>query len=200
MEYRCQSADPNAYLAPSAWIDYRHPAVSDVARRLAATAATGREHMEQAYLFVRDEVSHSGDLPPADRRVARTASEALVLRQGLCYAKSLVLAALLRWRGIPCGLCYQLLGNGEPTLHGLNAVYLPDESRWVRLDARGPGRPDFSLRDDVLYYVPDPVKGEVDYPVVYPDPDRAVAAALAAHDDFDSLSGNLPGSLSGFHS
>lgn len=59
---------------------------------------------------------------------------------GYCYAKSHLLAALLRANGIPAGLCYQRLsvdGEGAPfCLHGLNAVYL-DGYGWYRIDARG---------------------------------------------------------------
>jgi hypothetical protein len=64
----------------------------------------------------------------------------LVHKTGYCYAKSHLLAALLRANGIPAGLCYQRLsieGNGSPyCLHGLNAVYLK-EFGWYRIDARG---------------------------------------------------------------
>ncbi len=198
MEYICQSADLRSYLALSESIDHDHPAVIETANRLAARSATDRDYLEQAFLFVRDEVSHSNDLPPEARRVTRTASEAIVAQQGLCYVKAFAFAALLRRRGIPCGLCYQLLRNGDSTLHGLNAVYVPEQSRWIRLDTRGPGRPAFGLAADAFYYIPDPAKGEVDYPFIYAGPDRAVTDALRAHDDFDSLSNALPGALHGF--
>lgn len=61
-------------------------------------------------------------------------------RTGFCYAKSHLLAALLRANGIAAGLCYQRLsvnGGGTPyCLHGLNAVFLKDFG-WYRVDARG---------------------------------------------------------------
>ena len=68
------------------------------------------------------------------------ASEVLEHGTGYCYAKSHLLAALLRANAIPAGLCYQRLsleGNGAPyCLHGLNAVRLPVHG-WYRIDPRG---------------------------------------------------------------
>ena len=64
----------------------------------------------------------------------------LAHRTGFCYAKSHLLAALLRANGIPAGFCYQRLsidGAGPPfCLHGFNAVLLPAHG-WYRMDARG---------------------------------------------------------------
>ncbi len=59
---------------------------------------------------------------------------------GYCYAKSHLLAALLRANHIQAALCYQRLSvfdNGAPyCLHGLNAIYLKAHG-WYRVDARG---------------------------------------------------------------
>jgi hypothetical protein len=76
------------------------------------------------------------------------ASDVLKYRTGYCFAKSHLLAALLRANQIPAGLCYQRLTIDDPpnterternipcTLHGLNAIFLPDIG-WYRVDARG---------------------------------------------------------------
>jgi transglutaminase-like putative cysteine protease len=68
------------------------------------------------------------------------ASEVLQHKTGYCFAKSHLLAALLRANQIPVGFCYQRLSiddNGAPySLHGFNAVYFP-EVGWYRVDARG---------------------------------------------------------------
>lgn len=68
------------------------------------------------------------------------ASDVLEHKTGYCYAKSHLLAALLRANSIPAGFCYQRLSiddDGAPySLHGLNAVYLEPDG-WYRLDARG---------------------------------------------------------------
>jgi transglutaminase-like putative cysteine protease len=74
------------------------------------------------------EIKHSNDyrLNPVTCR----ASEVLEHKTGYCYAKSHLLAALLRANNIPAGICYQRLTikNDQPPfcLHGLNAVNLPD--------------------------------------------------------------------------
>nr|WP_320193052.1 transglutaminase family protein [uncultured Desulfobacter sp.] len=64
----------------------------------------------------------------------------LKYKTGYCYAKSHLLAALLRACNIPAGLCYQRLtiaNNKAPfCLHGLNAVYLQRHG-WYRIDSRG---------------------------------------------------------------
>nr|WP_269749949.1 transglutaminase family protein [Polyangium fumosum] len=66
-----------------------------------------------------------------------TASEVLRHRTGFCYAKSHLLAALLRANGLPAGFCYQRLAHGSGyCLHGFNAVELPGIG-WYRIDARG---------------------------------------------------------------
>jgi transglutaminase-like putative cysteine protease len=74
---------------------------------------------------VRDQICHGLDfkLNP----ISCKASEVLKHGTGYCYAKSHLLAVLLRANKIPAGLCYLGLsfnGNGAPLcLHGLNAAY-----------------------------------------------------------------------------
>ena len=127
-----------AYLGAGTWIDADHPDVAATARRLAAGAGSEADIVRACFAFVRDEIAHSADV----RRGPVTCSASSVLRNGVgfCYAKSHLLAALLRANGIPAGLCYQRLATGDSAapycLHGLNAVYLADVG-WYRLDPRG---------------------------------------------------------------
>lgn len=101
---------------------------------------------------MRDEVSHSWDIQ--SKIITKTASEALKEKEGICYSKCNLLAALLRAEGIPAGFCYQrlILGDTIDTgycIHALNAVYIKSEDRWIRLDARGNKegvQTDFSLK------------------------------------------------------
>ncbi len=65
----------------------------------------------------------------------------LKYQTGWCYAKAILLVALLRANGIPAGFAYQRLSCSEYKkdiycLHGLNWVYLK-EYGWYRVDARG---------------------------------------------------------------
>lgn len=129
------------FLAPCDVIDSTHSAVVAQAQRL-ARGVEGNEAIARAcFEFVRDNITHSGDA--RDDRVTCRASEVLELGTGWCFAKSHLLAALLRANGIAAGLCYQRLANdnreGAFTLHGLNAVWLP-EYGWYRCDPRGDKR------------------------------------------------------------
>jgi transglutaminase-like putative cysteine protease len=126
------------YLAACAVIDWDTPEVAEQARRLRAGLDDDVAIARAAFEWVRDAIHHSVDQPI--EAVACSASEVLRLGGGLCYAKSHLLAALLRAGGVPAGLCYQRLsvdGQGAPfCLHGFNAVYLRGHG-WYRIDARG---------------------------------------------------------------
>ncbi|MGI5177409.1 transglutaminase-like domain-containing protein [Dactylosporangium sp. CA-152071] len=190
------SLDP--YLAGDEVVQADHPAV-----RAAATALReGRDDTgfaRSAFEFVRDEVRHPVDA--GDPRVTITAAEVLEQRVGLCYAKSHLLAALLRAEGVPAGLCYQRLatGDGGFVLHGLVAVHL--DGRWHRQDPRGnkPGvDAQFSLAGPRLAFTVDPSAGECDYEPVFATPDPGVLAALRSTTDVLALCAvGLPASLSG---
>ena len=119
------------------------------------------------------------------------ASEVLRHREGICYAKSHLLAALLRGRGIPAGLCYQRLTLGDTPesgycVHALNTAWVASRRRWIRLDARGnkPGvDAQFSLGAERLAFAVRPDCGEVDYGTNRAAPHPAVMRALSAHED-----------------
>jgi Transglutaminase-like superfamily len=140
------SIDPQKYLQTSEIIDWQHPEILELARQLAATCQTTEEIAKACFEWVRDRIQHSWDYQM--NPVTCRASDVLKYRTGYCFAKSHLLAALLRANQIPAGLCYQRLTIDNPpeqalididvpcTLHGLNAVLLP-EFGWYRMDARG---------------------------------------------------------------
>ncbi|MFE3542240.1 transglutaminase family protein [Nocardia sp. NPDC059177] len=140
-----------------------------------------------AFHWVRDEVRHSYDAQ--DPRVTLTAGEVLGERVGLCYAKSHLLAALLRVEGIPAGLCYQRLSHGDGhVLHGLVAVYL--NGSWHRQDPRGNKEgiaAEFSLTGEQLAWSIDPALGEIDYPELFASPAPSVVNALTGTADVLSI-------------
>lgn len=128
-----------AYLTDSDIIDFHHPLVKQLAQRLAAKSHSELELVKNCFEYVRDQTRHTGDYQ--DQITTLKASEVLKHQTGWCYAKSHLLAALLRANEIPAALCYQRLICAEDTpdsfcLHGLNAVYLSDYG-WYRLDPRG---------------------------------------------------------------
>ena len=102
------------------------------------------------------------------------------------HRKILLLAALLRYGGIPAGFCYQRLTRGDTPgsgyiIHGLNAVFLSDEKRWIRLDARGNKENvdvQFSTDEEKIAYPIRAEYGELDYPVIYAEPKQSVMEAM----------------------
>ena len=126
------------YLESSAFIDWRHPAIVELAVELAEMSHSETELAKLCFEWVRDNIRHNWDYQQSP--VTCKASDVLLHRTGYCYAKSHLLAALLRANEIPAGLCYQRLsleGNGPPyCMHGLNCVYLQDYG-WHRIDSRG---------------------------------------------------------------
>jgi transglutaminase-like putative cysteine protease len=182
----------NAYLRSTEVIDWKNLAV--LAQAQALSGGTPLEVAQRCFEWVRDEIRHSYDyhLNP----VTCTASEVLAARTGYCYAKSHLLAALLRANGIPAGLCYQRLTayeEGQYSLHGLNAVYLP-EYGWYRVDARGnkPGvDAQFVPPVERLAFRPSEA-GEADFTAILSDPLAIVVERLRSCATWDAVSENLP--------
>jgi transglutaminase-like putative cysteine protease len=180
---------PGAYLEASALIDWAHPAIAAWAAEHKSEGQTEEDIVRETFHFVRDQIAHSRDIE--SRRVTAKASDVLQHREGICYAKSHLLAALLRRQNVASGLCYQRLTLGETPdtgfcIHALNTVYLASLGRWIRLDARGnkPGiDAQFSLEEERLAYTVRPEIGECDYKVNFARPHPKIAATLAAHGD-----------------
>lgn len=188
------ATDPR-YLATSTYIDHDQSAVSVLARELAAGADDARAIAERCFVFVRDEIRHSVDYRM--NPVTCKASDVLAHRTGYCYAKSHLLAALLRANAIAAGLCYQRLSLGDEgatfCLHGLNAVYLPQHG-WYRIDPRGnkPGvDAQFTPPVERLAFVTR-APHETDLPGIHAEPLPSVIAALESHVTWDAVLANLP--------
>lgn len=157
-----------AFLQADDVVDFHHPAVRQQAEDLRAPEGDPIETARACFEWVRDTIKHSVDYRM--NPLTCSASEVLAGGTGYCYAKSHLLAALLRANGIPAGFVYQRLsiGVGGPPYctHGLNAVYLAD-CGWYRVDARGnkPGvdaqftppeeRLAFALQDSEEYFFDD---------------------------------------------
>ncbi len=185
----------NEFLKSTDVIDWQHPDVITRARSLASGCEGPVAIARRCFEWVRDEIKHSHDhgLQP----VTCSASEVLRVGSGFCYAKSHLLAALLRANGIPTALCYQRLSCNDEgkvfCLHGLNAVHLP-EFGWYRLDARG-NRADVDAQFipplERLAFQPS-ISGEGDVPGLFAEPLPVVVAALRSHSTAAELSECLP--------
>lgn len=184
------------FLAASEVIDWRTEAVLRLARQLADGALSPTETAERSFAWVRDRIQHSLDHGRSE--LTCRATDVLQAGTGFCYAKSHLLAALLRANGIPTGFCYQRLsldGDGPPyCLHGLNAVHLPDHG-WYRIDPRGNRGSDliaeFSPPEEHLPFAADG-PGEAMLPEIHSDPLPAVVAVLTRCKDVAEAARNLP--------
>lgn len=183
------------FLRSTTVIDWQHPDVLAQAHSLSGTEADPAMVARRCFEWVRDEIKHSHDhgLSP----VTCTASDVLSIGSGYCYAKSHLLAALLRANGIPAGFCYQRLsveGNGAPySLHGLNAVLLP-EFGWYRVDPRGNRagvNAQWTPPIEQLAFAPT-LTDEADLPEIWADSLPVVVDALTTHDDAQALWHDLP--------
>jgi len=172
------------YLKATGIIDYDTGIISDIGDILAIEKLSDIEIAKEVYEYVRDRISHSGDIDAGE--VTCKASEVLAKRHGICCAKSHLLAALLRYKGIPCGFCYQKLyaEDGEEAymaIHGLNAVFLSSIGRWVRLDARGNKEgvnAAFSIEEEKIAWPVNRDLGEEDIPVIYTEPNKDIVNVL----------------------
>lgn len=183
------------YLRDTTVIDWRHPDIVTLAASLRAGEQDPTVVARRCFAWVRDTIRHSSDFDL--RAVTCRASDVLREGSGFCYAKSHLLAALLRANTIPAGLCYQRLARDDAgerfCLHGLNAVLLPDVG-WYRIDARGnkPGvDAQFEPPVERLAFTL-AVPGEANFPDVYADPLPEVVDALMRHTDARVLSEDLP--------
>ena len=181
------------YLAATEVIDIHNLAIIELAQQLKTAEATTTA--KACFEWVRDNIYHSSDYQM--NPVTCRASQVLEHKTGYCFAKSHLLAALLRANYIPAGFCYQRLSvfdNGAPySLHGFNAVYLPDYG-WYRLDARG-NKPGVNARfhppQEQLAYSLNFAE-EVDCQRILSEPLPQVISALQTYNTWSEVLHNLP--------
>lgn len=182
------------YLASTQYIDWQTPKVLEQAKALASGLKTDTQIAQVCFEFVRDHIKHSWDYQM--NPVTCRASDVLKHGTGYCYAKSHLLAALLRANEIPAGLCYQRLTiTHEPPfcLHGLNAVFLKDHG-WYRIDARGnKENVDAQFcppREQLAFNIVS--AGEADLPEIWAEPLPMIVNALNQSCNFQQVADNLP--------
>ena len=183
------------YLTSSEFIDWRNPVVLEQAKQLSSGLYNDVDISRKCFEFVRDEIRHSHDF--SVKIVTAKASEVLEHKTGYCYAKSHLLAALLRANDIPAALSYQrlsIVGDGAPfCLHGLNSIHLKNFG-WYRVDARGnkPGvDAQFDPPNEQLAF---PLKWDGEYTLegFYHEPLTEVIEVLKKYDDESEVFENLP--------
>ena len=189
------------YLKHDNVIDYDNESISELTDILFKKADNELDFIKKAYEFVRDNISHSADVN--EDIITCSASEVLKAGHGICFAKSHLLAALLRCKSVPSGFCYQKLILDDETApvliyHGLNGVYIKKYKKWIRLDARGNKagvNAQFSIETEQLAFPVRPEMGESDSFIIYPDPDIKVLEKMRTSKTRTELWDNLPTEL-----
>jgi len=183
------------YLQNDEIIDWQHPKVLTKAKQLAGNSQSEIDIARQCFSYVRDEIQHSGDSQRNESSCS--ASEVLHIGTGWCYAKSHLLAALLRANGLAAGLCYQRLtidgDTGPHCLHGLNAVYL-QQYGWYRIDARGNKATVNAAFTPPTEQLAFPIQhiGEADINGIFAEPLPVVVTALRQHKRHQTMLCHLP--------
>lgn len=184
MNISCESDNIEDYLEETEDIDFSHPTINNLSDELFSRSSNEVDFIKNAYEFVRDQIAHSWDIQ--SNRITCSASEVLFYKEGICYAKSNLLSALLRSKGIPTGFCYQRLTIGDTPdtgycIHALNAAYINSIGRWVRFDARGNKAgiaAEFSLTEEKLAFPIRQQYNEIDYLEIYKQPNSKTIQVL----------------------
>ncbi|ODS38581.1 MAG: ABC transporter ATP-binding protein [Candidatus Altiarchaeales archaeon WOR_SM1_79] len=203
MKLILETNNENEYLSSSKIIDYDSKNIQEIASHLSKDITDEVQLAKIVYEYVRDNIAHSSDINSS--RVTYKASDVLKYREGMCHAKSHLLAAILRYLKIPTGFCYQKLilddtTNPELRLHGLNAIYLKTLKRWIRVDARGNKKgvnAEFSIEKEKLAYPVREELGERDGYMIYAKPSKNVVNALKNSKTLEELIENLPSEIQG---
>ncbi|MCF6325171.1 MAG: transglutaminase family protein [Gammaproteobacteria bacterium] len=185
----------NQYLVSSAYINWDRSDIRELAEFLSSNDGDDEATAKTCFEWVRDNIRHSFDYQV--NPVTCKASDVLRYKTGYCYAKSHLLAALLRANGIPAGLCYQRLSVGDKgapyCLHGLNAVYLKNHG-WYRIDARGnkPGvDAQFTPPQEQLAFALND-HCEANLPEIWIEALPVVVEVLERYQTYDEVFQNLP--------
>ena len=183
------------YLQVTETINWKHPQILQLAQELSENKNNSEDVARVCFEWVRDNIYHSSDYKM--NPVTCTASEVLEHKTGYCYAKSHLLAALLRANSIPAGFCYQRLSifdDGAPySLHGLNGVYLSQHG-WYRMDARGNkngvNAQFIPPQEQLAFSLNFPE--EIDCKTIFTEPLPSIIQALKTYNKWDDLLEKLP--------
>ena len=184
------------FLEESYLVNFSESSIQELAKELAKETSSDVECAKNCFLYVRDQINHSGDVVDG-KTTTYIASDVLKQKTGWCYAKSILLAALLRANNIPTGFCYQRLSCSEYVkdvycLHGLNAIYLK-EFGWYRVDSRGNKEgvnAEFNPPIEKLAFELE--ENEYDLKEILEEPLPEVLKALKTHTCYEEMIHNFP--------
>ena len=197
---KLQSENLKDYLKITPIIDWDKP---EIIRQTNAVIHDLKHDVDKAralFEWVRDTIPHSRDIN--SDVVTCSASEVLNRGTGICFAKSHLLAAMLRSARIPAGFCFQVFRRNAPykglALHGLNGIYIESLSKWIRVDARGNRgtiNAQFAINEERLAFPIDHERGEFLYETIYTEPVPSVVDVLTRFMSLRELWPHLPGPL-----
>lgn len=199
MELIAESTNFDDYLEEIDVVNFSHPLIKETVTELFNDEQSEIDKAKVAFGFVRDKIFHSWDIQSS--KVTCEASEVLKYKEGICYAKSNLLASLLRSQGIPTGFCYQRLMLFDTPekgycIHALNAIFLKTLNKWIRIDARGNKAgidAQFSIDKEKLAYTTQEKFDEKDYPVIYVKPHpKTISVLVEQTDTLEMYIKNLP--------
>ncbi|MCX7923102.1 MAG: transglutaminase family protein [Clostridia bacterium] len=202
MNYILEHDNLSNYLLATKYVDFDKQIIQDKVKELFYGNLDEVEKVRIAFEYVRDEISHNWDIQ--SERVTRTASEVLAYKEGICYAKSMLLAALLRCQGVPTGFCYQRVSLGDTpgkvyAIHALNAVFLTSINKWIRIDAHrniNGKKPQFSIDEELLAFSIRAEYDEIDYPTIFANHTEIITQTLENNTNcIEMINCKLPTSL-----
>lgn len=187
------------YLKDNPYLLLSDKTIQQLSNDIVKDCKTDIEKVKKIFEHVRDTYPHSID--NKETKVSVSAKDVIDNGHGICYAKSNLLASLLRCQQIPTGYCYQRLTLEDDDskgycIHALNAAYI--DGTWYRMDARGnkPGvNARFSLTKEQLAFPIRVCYNEIDYPTIYASPLPCTIDALLKSDTVATLIATLPNSI-----
>jgi hypothetical protein len=160
--------DFEPYLEISELYDFTFSPIIDVCKILKTQSSGETMLVKNIYEYVRDKINHTAD------------TKVITYKHGICCAKANLFAAFLRHFNIPAGFCYQKLKSTNKNsfvLHGLNAIYLREYCKWIRLDVGGikkESNAQFSIDEEIIAYKVNKTIGEVDHSTIFAKPNSTV--------------------------
>lgn len=172
--------------------------VKAYALELTKNLSSNEEKAELLYTFVRDEIKHSADINESN--VTKYASEVLKYKHGICFAKSILLAAMLRSIPIPAGFGFQKIILDDIkypclVLHSYVFIYLDNIDKWIKVDPRGNKsgvNAEFCIDEPKMAFEIRIELDEIDQNINHPYPLESVVKSLKENNTMDKLMNNLP--------
>lgn len=200
IKFELESNNIKNYLISSDIIDYQNLNIIEKTNQIIKTLTSSIDKIKNIYVWVRDNIPHSKDIN--SDIVTCKASDVLNKGTGICYAKSHLLAAMLRLIKIPTGFCYQLLKKDPPfsgfVLHGLNAIYIKNKNKWILVDSRGNTgiiNAQFNIDSYQLAFEMDENAGEFIYNKIFFKPVDKVIIILNKYNNRNEMWKYLPDSI-----